>query len=132
MTDKTVAPTLDDFDNWGEEDDAKAYAAIAGNFRVKHVIKGDTWWALTPAGNIYRLPLALSYKSFQKLSELEDVGDQLDTVTDLLETFAGKDQAARIETEPVQVVINLVTDYGAAIADAQGASVGKSADSPAS
>lgn len=132
MTDKSAAPTIDDFNGWSAEDEAKAYASIADNFQVKHVVRGDTWWALTPSGNIYKLPLALSYKNFQKLSGLDDIGDQLDTVTDLLETFAGKKQAERIESEPVQVVINLVTDYGAAIADAQGASVGKSEDSPVS
>ena len=50
----------------------------------------------------------------------------------MLSAFAGDKQAEQLNGEPVQVVFNLLSDYGDAVVRAQGTSLGKSNGFPAS
>lgn len=34
-------PTVEDFDQWTEKNDEEAFASIAQNYKVRHIIKGD-------------------------------------------------------------------------------------------
>ena len=124
MNDKT--PTKAEFDAWTPESEHEALAAIAEAFHVRHIIKGDTFWALAPNGKVYKLPLGLSIKDFEALSaEGNSDVQSISAVKDLIRSFAGPEQAESLEAQPVQVVMNILNQYGTVIRDSQGADLGK-------
>lgn len=65
-------PTVEDFDQWTEKNDEEAFASIAQNYKVRHIIKGDVYWALVPGGRTYKLPLSMSIDDFTRLSNTSD------------------------------------------------------------
>ncbi|MCI8753718.1 MAG: hypothetical protein HFJ39_02440 [Bifidobacterium pseudolongum] len=124
MSDKT--PTKAEFDAWTPETEHEALAAIGEAFHVRHIIKGDTFWALAPNGKVYKLPLGLSIKDFEALSaEGNSDVQSISAVKDLIRSFAGPEQAESLEAQPVQVVMNILNQYGTVIRDSQGADLGK-------
>lgn len=124
MSDKT--PTKAEFDAWTPETEHDALAAIGEAFHVRHIIKGDTFWALAPNGKVYKLPLGLSIKDFEALSaEGNSDVQSISAVKDLIRSFAGPEQAESLEAQPVQVVMNILNQYGTVIRDSQGADLGK-------
>lgn len=124
MSDKT--PTKAEFDAWTPETEHDALAAIGEAFHVRHIIKGDTFWALAPNGKVYKLPLGLSIKDFEALSaEGNSDVQSISAVKDLIRSFAGPEQAESLEAQPVQVVMNILNQYGTIIRDSQGADLGK-------
>lgn len=124
MSDKT--PTKAEFDAWTPETEHEALAAIGEAFHVRHIIKGDTFWALAPNGKVYKLPLGLSIKDFEALSaEGNSDVQSISAVKDLIRSFAGPEQAESLEAQPVQVVMNILSQYGTVIRDSQGADLGK-------
>lgn len=124
MSDKT--PTKAEFDAWTPETEQAALAAIGESFHVRHIIKDDTFWALAPNGKVYKLPLGLSIKDFEALSADGNSDVQsISAVKDLIRSFAGPEQAESLETQPVQVVMNILNQYGTVIRDSQGADLGK-------
>lgn len=124
MSDKT--PTKAEFDAWTPESEHEALAAIGEAFHVRHIIKGDTFWALAPNGKVYKLPLGLSIKDFEALSaEGNSDVQSISAVKDLIRSFAGPEQAESLEAQPVQVVMNILNQYGTVIRDSQGADLGK-------
>ena len=124
MNDKT--PTKAEFDAWTPETEHDALAAIGEAFHVRHIIKGDTFWALAPNGKVYKLPLGLSIKDFEALSaEGNSDVQSISAVKDLIRSFAGPEQAESLEAQPVQVVMNILNQYGTVIRDSQGADLGK-------
>ncbi|MFR0587718.1 hypothetical protein [Bifidobacterium pseudolongum] len=124
MSDKT--PTKAEFDAWTSETEHEALAAIGEAFHVRHIIKGDTFWALAPNGKVYKLPLGLSIKDFEALSaEGNSDVQSISAVKDLIRSFAGPEQAESLEAQPVQVVMNILNQYGTVIRDSQGADLGK-------
>lgn len=124
MSDKT--PTKAEFDAWTPETEHEALAAIGEAFHVRHIIKGDTFWALAPNGKVYKLPLGLSIKDFEALSaEGNSDVQSISAVKDLIRSFAGPEQAESLEEQPVQVVMNILNQYGTVIRDSQGADLGK-------
>ena len=124
MSDKT--PTKAEFDAWNPETEHDALAAIGEAFHVRHIIKGDTFWALAPNGKVYKLPLGLSIKDFEALSaEGNSDVQSISAVKDLIRSFAGPEQAESLEEQPVQVVMNILNQYGTVIRDSQGADLGK-------
>lgn len=124
MSDKT--PTKAEFDAWTPETEHDALAAIGEVFHVRHIIKGDTFWALAPNGKVYKLPLGLSIKDFEALSaEGNSDVQSISAVKDLIRSFAGPEQAESLEEQPVQVVMNILNQYGTVIRDSQGADLGK-------
>lgn len=133
MTSKTLAaPTIADFDDWTDADEEAAIRRFAGGFRVRHVIKNDEYWALAPGGHIYKLPLALNIEAFESLSSASDV-ESIASIKGILAAFAGEEQARQLEAEPLQVVFNLLQDYGTTLSRTQGVSdLGKSTDSASS
>ena len=101
MSDKT--PTKAEFDAWTPETEHDALAAIGEAFHVRHIIKGDTFWALAPNGKVYKLPLGLSIKDFEALSaEGNSDVQSISAVKDLIRSFAGPEQAESLEEQPVQ------------------------------
>lgn len=124
-------PTVEDFDQWTEKNDEEAFPSIAQNYKVRHIIKGDVYWALVPGGRTYKLPLSMSIDDFTRLSNTSDDTESVEQLKRILSAFAGDKQAKALNGEPVQVVFNLLSDYGDAVVRAQGASLGKSNGSPA-
>lgn len=116
---------LDEFDAWTPEDDQRALAQIATQSTVKHIIKNGKYLARTPDNQIFELPLALSFKDFEALSTVADTSGQVDQLKRILTAFAGSKQAKELERQPVQVLMNLLADYGKCVAESQGADLGK-------
>lgn len=124
MTNST--PTKAEFDAWTPELERKALADIGDCFRVHHIIKGDLFWALAPNGKTYKLPLSLSIKDFEALSADGNSDTQsINAIKDLIRSFAGAEQAKSLEAQPVQVVMNILNQYGEVIRESQGADLGK-------
>lgn len=126
MTGKTETPSIEEFNQWNDELERQALETQAKNFKVLHVIKDNAYWALTPSGSIYKLPMAMSITDYERLSNADTDTEGIEQLKHIIETFAGKNQAGKLEREPVQVVMNILNDYGAVIARSQGASLGKS------
>ena len=124
------APTIEEFDTWDAQKETEALAKTARHYLVRHIIKGDSVWYLTPYGHVYHLPLNLSIDDFLALEEAASDGDQIKAVTGILESFAGKSEADRLRKEPMLVTLAIIGDYGETFAKIQGAPLGKSADSP--
>lgn len=124
MTD-TIQPTIDEFDAWDEDAETKAIKETAHRYHVKHIIKNGEYWALTPDGTIYKLPLDLSVDDFKRLSDVDSNAESIDGILTIITAFAGKDQAKQLATQPVNVVAYLLQDYAATLAKIQGADLGK-------
>ncbi len=52
MTATEWTPTLEDFENWTDDDEQSALDAIASRMKIRHIIKNDEYWALAPGGVI--------------------------------------------------------------------------------
>ena len=129
---KNVMPSAADFDAWTAEDEDKALEAVATQMDVKHLIKDGSVWFLAPHGHIYKLPLALSIDDFVKLSDIKSDVEQIQTLKDMLTSFAGEEAAKELAKEPVMVPMNILNAYGEIIAKVQGADLGKSSASASS
>ena len=92
----------------------------------------DGTYPLVPGGRTYKLPLSMSIDDFTRLSNTSDDTESVEQLKRILSAFAGDKQAKALNGEPVQVVFNLLSDYGDAVVRAQGASLGKSNGSPSS
>ncbi|GAA6121894.1 hypothetical protein BPY_00020 [Bifidobacterium psychraerophilum] len=129
-TKKTTSPTVADFEEWNDELEEQALIAASKGFAVRHVLKDGCFWGLAPNGKIYKLPLALSIDDFERISNSATDSESIDGLKRLLTTFA-PGQEKDLSREPIQVVMNLLTEYGSVIAKSQGADLGKSqASSP--
>lgn len=122
---KTNEPTLDEFDNWTDDDEQVAFENAKKLYQIKHVIKGDTYYARTPDNTLYKLPLSLSIHEFEALSNTDNDVESIAQLKKLLRDFAGAKQAESLEKQPVQVVINLLSDYATILTKTQGATLGK-------
>ena len=129
---KNVMPSAADFDAWTQADEEKALEASAEQMKVKHLIKDGSVWFLAPHGHIYKLPLNLSIDDFVRLSDLQSNTEQIQTLKDILATFAGEDAAEELAKEPAMVPFNILNDYGEVLAKIQGADLGKSSASASS
>lgn len=129
---KNVMPSAADFEAWTQEDEDKALEAVATQMDVKHLIKDGSVWFLAPHGHIYKLPLALSIDDFVHLSDIKSDVEQIQTLKDMLTSFAGEEAAKELAKEPVMVPMNILSAYGEIIAKVQGADLGKSSASASS
>lgn len=129
---KNVMPSAADFEAWTQEDEDKALEAVATQMDVKHLIKDGSVWFLAPHGHIYKLPLALSIDDFVRLSDIKSDVEQIQTLKDMLTSFAGEEAAKELAKEPVMVPMNILSAYGEIIAKVQGADLGKSSASASS
>ncbi len=127
-----VMPSAADFDAWTADDEEKALETSAEQMKVKHLIKDGSVWFLAPHGHIYKLPLNLSIDDFVRLSDLQSNTEQIQTLKDILATFAGEDAAEELAKEPAMVPFNILNDYGEVLAKIQGADLGKSSASASS
>lgn len=132
MTKNTVMPCAADFDVWTQEDEEKALEASAERMKVKHLIKDGSVWFLAPHGHIYKLPLNLSIDDFVRLSDLQSNTEQIQTLKEILASFAGEDAAKELAKEPAMVPFNILNDYGELLAKIQGVELGKSSVSASS
>lgn len=126
---QNTAPSIAEFEDWDETREAEALAEVANQVKVRHIIKNNEYWALTPGGTVYKLPLYLSIADFEALSGASTDTDSLDQVKRILTVFAGDEQAKQLEREPMQVAFNLIQDYGETLAKSQGVELGKSSTS---
>lgn len=129
---KNVMPSAADFDAWTQEDEENALEASAERMKVKHLIKDGSVWFLAPHGHIYKLPLNLSIDDFVRLSDLQSNTEQIQTLKDILASFAGEDAAKELAKEPAMVPFNILNDYGELLAKIQGVELGKSSASASS
>ena len=120
-----AAPSVDEFMSWSDQDETDAIKAARESYTVRHVLKNGEYWALLPGGHVYKLPLALSIDDFDRLGNAATDTESIQALRVLLETFGGREQAALLAKDPVQAVMNMLTDYGDVIARTQGASLGK-------
>lgn len=118
-------PTVEDFDAWDQEHEDKAIEKVAMGFRVKYLIDADdaVFFALTPSGGVYRLPLGISVSDFDALMNLED-GDSVAALKGILAAFGGGD-AKRIEAEPIATIADMLAAYGKVVAKVQGVGLGE-------
>lgn len=123
---QNTAPSIAEFEDWDETREAEALAEVANQVKVRHIIKNNEYWALTPGGTVYKLPLYLSIADFEALSGASTDTDSLDQVKRILTVFAGDEQAKQLEREPMQVAFNLIQDYGETLSKSQGVELGKS------
>lgn len=123
---QNTAPSIAEFEDWDEIREAEALAEVANQVKVRHIIKNSEYWALTPGGTVYKLPLYLSIADFEALSNTQTDTESLEQVKRILTVFAGDEQAERLEHEPMQVAFNLIQDYGETLAKSQGVELGKS------
>ena len=123
---QNTAPSIAEFEDWDETREAEALAEVANQVKVRHIIKNNEYWALTPGGTVYKLPLYLSIADFEALSNTQTDTESLEQVKRILTVFAGDEQAERLEHEPMQVAFNLIQDYGETLAKSQGVELGKS------
>lgn len=126
---KNMQPTVEEFEAWTAEDEAKALRESAESMKVEHIIKGDGIWFLAPKGHVYKLPLALSIDDFVRLSDLQSNGEQIQMLKGILEAFAGEDAAKELSKEPAMVPFNILSAYGEILAKIQGVDLGKSSTS---
>lgn len=129
---KNMTPTVEEFEAWTAEDEAKALQESAEAMNVKHIIRDGNVWFLAPKGHVYKLPLALSIDDFVRLSELQSNSEQIQMLKGILETFAGEDAAKELSKEPAMVPFNILNAYGEVLARVQGVELGKSSTSAAS
>lgn len=129
---KNMTPTVEEFEAWTAEDEAKALQESAEAMNVKHIIRDGNVWFLAPKGHVYKLPLALSIDDFVRLSELQSNSEQIQMLKGILETFAGEDAAKELSKEPAMVPFNILSAYGEVLARVQGVELGKSSTSAAS
>lgn len=129
---KNMQPTVEEFDAWTAEDEAKALQESAEAMNVKHIIRDGNVWFLAPKGHVYKLPLALSIDDFVRLSDLQSNSEQIQMLKGILETFAGEDAAKELSKEPAMVPFNILNSYGEVLARVQGVELGKSSTSAAS
>lgn len=104
---QSITPTIAEFDDWDETKETEALAEVAKQVKVRHIIKNNEYWALTPGGTVYKLPLYLSIADFEALSGASTDTDSLDQVKRILTVFAGDEQAKQLEREPMQVAFNM-------------------------
>lgn len=124
-TKRNDIPSVEEFDHWDDKAEEAALEEAAHGFTVKHVIKGGCFWGLAPAGMVYKLPLALSIDDFDRISNSSTDSESVEGLKSLLATFApGQDK--ELAREPIQVVMNLLSEYGSVISKSQGADLGKS------
>lgn len=124
MSNKTNTPSISEFADWNDDKENKAINELADLHRVRHIIKNGEYWALIErTGHMYKLPLSLTLRDFDALN-VEDLGDGVEALKRIIRAFGGE-QADSIENEPVQVLSNMLTDYGAVVARTQGATLGK-------
>lgn len=129
MTATEWKPTPEDFENWTDDDEQAALAALSSKMRIRHIIKNDEYWALAPGGVVYKLPMLLSIHDFEALSSATDDSESIDQIKRILAQFAGEEQARKLESGPTQIAFNLLQDYGATLMKTQGVELGKSPDS---
>lgn len=129
---KNMTPTVEEFEAWTAEDEAKALQESAEAMNVKHIIRDGNVWFLAPKGHVYKLPLSLSIDDFVRLSELQSNSEQIQMLKGILETFAGEDAAKELSKEPAMVPFNILNAYGEVLARVQGVELGKSSTSAAS
>lgn len=129
---KNMTPTVEEFEAWTAEDEAKALQESAEAMNVKHIIRDGNVWFLAPKGHVYKLPLALSIDDFVRLSELQSNSEQIQMLKGILETFAGEDAAKELSKEPAMVPFNILNAYGEVLARVQGVELGKSSTSASS
>ncbi|PKU96214.1 hypothetical protein [Bifidobacterium pseudolongum] len=118
-------PTLAEFEAWDADAEADAIGEVAQRSHVRHIIKNGEYWALTPDGNTYKLPIDLSVDDFKRLSDADSDAESIDGIISIITAFAGKEQAKKLAAQPVTVVAYLLQDYAAILAKIQGADLGK-------
>lgn len=123
-------PTDEDFESWDDDRDERAFAELSRSFAVRHAIGDRHYFAKTPRGKVYKMPLGISIATFEALTAADDDADSIGAFKAFLAEIA-PGQADEIEREPIQTVVSLMTDYMACVARAQGTTLGESAASPA-
>ncbi|WP_051701743.1 MULTISPECIES: hypothetical protein [Mycetocola] len=95
MTAKTTAAATAaepeyDFDNWSEEDEAKALAALAPD--IKHIIVEKNFIGRFPDGTIVKVPLSISLDDVDAMSK--DSVNPVDQFKTLLSQVGGDEVSA--------------------------------------
>ena len=121
---KEFEPTIEDFENWTEEEQAE-FERIADANKVMYVIGDNTLFVRTSAGNVYRLPMCPSYADVAAIQGGTD-NDALEHLCTLIEGGkGGTDAVERFKAEPLQTMVKILEVFGEKLAKAQGATLGE-------
>lgn len=115
-------PTDADFEGWSDEHEEEAVRRAADLFRVKYVVGDGTFFAKAPSGNVYRLPLGISIDQFRALDGSD--AESVSALRSIVASFA-PDDADKLAGEPILVLGDMLSKYGAVVAKVQGASLGE-------
>lgn len=122
-----MAVTVNDFDNWTDEDESKAIENLRNGAQVrKHIIKGGVYYALLDDKTIIPISLQISTKDAQALSEGDTDEQKGLHVIQMLARKAGYQHD--LEDLSVQQLGALLSDYVSVLNQTVG-DLGKSLDS---
>lgn len=120
---RALTPSEEEFDAWSDELEEEAVKEAAENMKVKHLIKGDSFFALAPSRAVYRLPLSISIDQFSELEAVDDA-DSIDGLKKVIGSFS-PECASKLEAEPIVTVTDLMRKYVTAVVKVQGATLGE-------
>lgn len=107
-----------DFDNWNEEAETKAIAAIAPE--VKYVIVERTFVGRFFDGTIVKAPLALSLNDVDALQEEHE--NEVDQFRSLIRVIGGETNVAELSRQDISDVTQMALKYFNVLQRIQGAS----------
>lgn len=123
--------TVNDFDNWTEEDESQAIENLRNGAQVrKHIIKGGIYYALLDDKTIIPISLQISTKDAQALSEGDSDEQKGLHVIQMLARKAGYQHD--LEDLSVQQLGALLTDYVQVLNETVGDLGKSSASAPSS
>ena len=111
-----------DFDNWTEDDEAKAIAALAP--QIKHIIVEKNFIGRFEDGTIVRLPLSISVDDLDALTEKTE--NPVDQVKILLEQMGGTDALADFTRQNLPETIAMADRFFTVFSRIAGASLPES------
>lgn len=122
-TTKTVTAEPEyDFDNWSEDDEKKALAALVPN--IKYIIVEKTFIGRFEDGAIVKLPLSITLDDIDRLSA--EFTNPVDQVKDLLKTMGGEDSVKEFTRHNMTETIAMAEKFFSVFQRIAGASVPES------
>lgn len=122
---KEFEPTIEDFENWTEEEEQAEFERIADANKVMYVIGDSTLFVRTSAGNVYRLPMCPSYAEVSAIESGTNDDAFVHLCTLIEGGKGGTDAVERFQSEPLQTMVNIIQLFGEKLAKAQGATLGE-------
>lgn len=118
MATRTTPPEYD-FDNWSEEDEEKAIAALAPD--VRHIIVEKNFIGRFTDGAVVTLPIRLTVDDIDELDSVSP--SPVDQLKHLLTKIGGADAAKEFTSHDIAEAMILATKYFGVLRRVAGASL---------